>query len=226
LTSPRAARKHPDLQLPPSGARRSPSSSRRSAATTIAVPWYYGTTSGPASTPAPTWSAKPLGDRQDKETSPRSRRNLSARRLIDKVKEATEDPDYLLDVQTSRSGSAAWLLPAAAGSVQDRLVSAGDDPRRSPTPTDHGAHNSRLTGRRRLPGHDGSSARVGNRRHGPPGRRSLTRRSPHEAVLGAGKYGLTQLATSTSSGNRCDLSPHAAIVGGSGSRPRARLVAR
>ena len=118
--------------------------------------------------------------------------------VIDKVKEATENPDYLLGVQDledwqERHGelpSGGWLLFRTGWS------SRGDDPQHFANADANGAHTPGVTpeaaaylARTRLLGFGVET--VGTDAGQAFG---FTPAFPcHQAVLGAGKYGLTQL---------------------------------
>ena len=142
-----AARGHAD---PPAAAPVGPdatrSSSRRSAATTTAAPPGTGTTSAPASTPAPTWTRRTTGSpARTRRRRPRSRRGrlIGPAVVIDKSAEATRNPDYpARRPATSRTGRQSTArCPTAAGcSSAPAGRRAATTRRRSPTPTKGPAH--------------------------------------------------------------------------------------
>ena len=154
--------------------------------------------------------------------------------VIDRVKEATENPDYLLDVrdledwqaQHGELPAAGWLLFRTGWSAR------GDDPARFANADADGAHTPGVT-----PAAAAYLARTGLLGFGvetvgtDAGQAfGFTPSYPcHDAVLGAGKYGLTQLRNLDRlpvTGAVVIAAP-LPIVGGSGSPARVlALVAR
>jgi kynurenine formamidase len=136
-------------------------------------------------------------DKEDVAQIP-PRRLIGPAAVIDKVKEATENPDYLLDVPDLEAWQAehgplpdsGWLLFRTGWS------SRGDDPRAFANADENGAHTPGIT-----PAAAAYLARTGLLGFGvetvgtDAGQAfGFTPAFPcHEAVLGAGKYGLTQL---------------------------------
>jgi kynurenine formamidase len=126
------------------------------------------------------------------------RRLIGPAVVIDKVMEATDDPDFLLDISDLEDWQAAngrlpasgWLLFRTGWSVR------GDDPERFANADERGAHTPGVTpaaaaylARTELLGFGVET--VGTDAGQAYG---FTPAFPcHDAVLGAGKYGLTQL---------------------------------
>ena len=119
--------------------------------------------------------------------------------VIDKSAEAAEDPDYLLTVDHVRAFEAehgalpegGWLLLRtgwdARAHDEEAFLNAGETARTRRAPTSSARAGSPRSAARRLRRRDGRHRRGRGRRLRPavPG--------PH-FLLGAGKYGLTQLA--------------------------------
>jgi kynurenine formamidase len=136
-------------------------------------------------------------DKEDVAQIP-PRKLIGPAAVIDKVKEATEDPDYLLDVKDleewqTRHGAlpdSGWLL------LRTGWSSRGDDPAAFANADERGAHTPGVTpaaasylAQTRLLG-------FGVETVGTDAGQAFGFTPPfpcHEAVLGAGKYGLTQL---------------------------------
>lgn len=118
--------------------------------------------------------------------------------VIDKVKEATENPDYLLDVkdledwqdQHGRLPERGWLLFRTGWS------SRGDDPEKFANADGNGAHTPGVTPAAAAYLAQTKLLGFGVETVGTDAGQAFgfTPAFPcHEAVLGAGKYGLTQL---------------------------------
>jgi kynurenine formamidase len=118
--------------------------------------------------------------------------------VIDKTKEAAADPDYLLDVPDLEEWQAGngplpdkgWLLFRTGWSAR------GDDPKRFANADDNGAHTPGVTpaAARYLAGTGILGFGVETVGTDAGQAFGFTPAFPcHEAVLGAGKYGLTQL---------------------------------
>jgi kynurenine formamidase len=118
--------------------------------------------------------------------------------VIDKTKEAAADPDYLLDVSDLEEWQAGngplpdkgWLLFRTGWSAR------GDDPKRFANADDNGAHTPGVTpaAARYLAGTGILGFGVETVGTDAGQAFGFTPAFPcHEAVLGAGKYGLTQL---------------------------------
>ena len=154
--------------------------------------------------------------------------------VIDKVKEATENADYLLDVkdledwqaQHGRLPENGWLLFRTGWSAR------GDDPAAFANADDNGAHTPGVTPDAAAYLAGTALLGVGVETVGTDAGQAFgfTPAFPcHEAVLGAGKYGLTQLRNLDRlpvTGAIVIAAP-LPIVGGSGSPARVlALVAR
>ena len=163
-----------------------------------------GTTSAPASTPAPTSTRPTTGSpARTARTSPRCRRAGWSGRpsSLDFSEQVAADPDFLLEVDHVREWEAG-ARPAARTAAGCSTAPAGTPGRHrrrtSSTPTTTGPHTpGHLAGLRALAGRGGAGdrARRGDGRHRRRrGALASTRRSrATRALLGSGKYGLTQL---------------------------------
>jgi kynurenine formamidase len=118
--------------------------------------------------------------------------------VIDKTKEATENPDYLLDVpdlekwqeENGELPKDGWLLFRTGWSAR------GDDPAKFANADDEGAHTPGVSAAAAQYLADSSLLGFGVETVGTDAGQApgLTPPFPcHQAVLGAGKYGLTQL---------------------------------
>ena len=137
-------------------------------------------------------------DKEDVAQIP-PRRLIGPAVVIDKVAEATREPRLPPRRQRPR-GMAGAARPAARTAAGCSSAPAGrraaTTRRRSPTPTTSGAHTPGMTpAAARLPGRDRPARlRRGDGRHRRgPGVRLRPRVPLPQEVLGAGKYGLTQL---------------------------------
>ena len=220
----------------PAARRRSPTPCRsrcaRSAATTTAARPGTGTTSPPASTPAPTSTRRCTGSPGGTAwTSPRSRRAslIAPAVVLDFSAQAAADPDFLLEVEHIKQWEARARPAARAGlaAVPHRLGRPLGQPAGVPErQRDRPAHAGRLGGVRALAGAGGAGdGHRASRRWAPTPVTAHSFDPPfpcHSALLGAGKYGLTQLqnlAALPATGAVVIAGP-LPIVGGSGSPAR------
>ena len=188
--------------------RRSPtprrSRSTRSAGTTSAARPGTGTTSPPASTPAPTSTRRCTGSpARTARTSPRCRppRLVAPAAVLDLTARGAQRP-RLPARGRAHPGLGGRARPAARRRLAAATAPAGTRARRRPggvpqRQRDRPAHARHLGRVRALAGRAGPD----HRRRGGDGRhRRRARRTPstrafpcHSFLLGAGKYGLTQL---------------------------------